>query len=83
VTATVRDPICEGLVKLRNVGDDFIESIKEFVDLTPNQYFLLTLANAAIQRRVRFRTRVPGLKDGQFTMDLKEDKSTGIVEFSF
>lgn len=83
VTAIVRDPICDGLVKLRNVGDDFIESVKEFVDLTPRQYFLLTIANAAIQQRVRFRTRVPWIPDAQFTLDLKEEESTGIVEFSF
>lgn len=83
VTATVRDPICDGLVKLRNVGNDFIESVKEFADLTPRQYFMLTVANAMIQQRVRFRTRVPTLKDGQFTLDLQEDESTAIVEFSF
>lgn len=83
VTAAVRDPICDGLVKLRNVGDDFIESVKEFVDLTPRQYFILTLANATIQQRVRFRTRASFLPDGQFTLDLKEDESTAIVEFSF
>lgn len=53
-----RDRICDSLVTLKEVGDDAIEAVKEYIALGPYEYYFLTVANIAVTGRARFRVPV-------------------------
>ena len=74
-----KDQVCEGLIKLKQIGDDAVEAIKEYVQLGPFEYAVVTAANYAINGRLRIRSRSFLYKKAEHTYDYKKD---GSVEFT-
>ena len=77
-----RDPICDAIVQLKQVGDDAVEAIKTFVNLGPAEYAVLTVANAVYTQRIRVRSHVPYLPKWNSTLDLQPDQTTLTFETS-
>ncbi|PWU20345.1 MAG: hypothetical protein C5B49_04445 [Bdellovibrio sp.] len=82
-----KDKICDALITLQQLGNDSIEAIKEFVDLGPYSYTLLTVANFALQRRIRVRfppMTVPGFRRRvSSTLDWQRDSISYTVSMEF
>jgi hypothetical protein len=68
-----KDPICDYVVTLQQVGLDSIEFVKEYANFGPYQYAFFTLANYAATRRVRIRTHSFLDEKGHHIYDLKND----------
>lgn len=77
------DQICVIIVNARQIGNDAVEAVKAFLNLTPEEYALLTAANALAQGRIRIRTGVPFLKGVSSTLDLQRDETRLLFETSF
>lgn len=67
------DSICDTLVRLKQVGNDAVEAIKEFVPLGPAEYAVLTITNYAITGRLRARLRPLFHKSITNTLDYTRD----------
>ena len=68
-----KDEMCTLLVDLHAIGLDVIESIKDRVKLTPEEYTALTIANAFASRRVRIKANLfPSTKINQI-IDLRPE----------
>lgn len=52
-----RDEVCKTLIKIKQLGDDYVEAIKEYADLSPDEYAILTTANMIVTKRFRIRYR--------------------------
>jgi hypothetical protein len=77
------DEICVIIVNARQIGNDAVEAVKAFLNLTPEEYALLTAANALAQGRIRIRTGVPFLRGVSATFDLQRDETRVLFETSF
>ena len=75
-----RDEVCDGLIKLKQVGDDAVEAIKEYVNLGPFEYAVATALNYAVNGRLRVRSRSFIYRKAEHTYDYKRD---GSIEFTF
>ncbi|MFN7455378.1 MAG: hypothetical protein ACK5RO_12040 [Pseudobdellovibrionaceae bacterium] len=81
--ARKKDEVCDAIVKLRSIGTDAVEVIKEFANLTPAQYFALTVVNAAAQGRIRIRTRPSWAPHLEQTIDIKDESVLITVSTKF
>jgi hypothetical protein len=54
-----RDKICDALINLKLIGDDSIEAVKEYIELGPLEYYVLTAANLALTGRLRIKVPIP------------------------
>ncbi|MEI7972819.1 MAG: hypothetical protein WCH11_00460 [Bdellovibrio sp.] len=77
------DEICRVLISARDISTDTLEAIKEFADLSPRQYAVLTLVNALANSRVRIRMKSPWHSTSYFTLDTRRDSSTFTLEYTF
>lgn len=66
-----RDKICDSLINLKNIGDDSIEAIKEYIELGVYQYYALTALNYALTGRLRIKFGLTRQLDG--TVDIQRD----------
>ena len=80
-----KDKLCDSVITARQIGDDAVEYIKEYMELTPSMYALLTLANFASTGRLRVKTKSFFFKKAQHVYDYQRDgnKITFIFEKSF
>ena len=78
-----RDKICDALIEFKQVGDDAIELVKNYIQLTPRDYALLTIANILIQGRLRFKTRSNIIPDATDIYDIRTDQFFFSIEKSF
>ncbi|MCE3009539.1 MAG: hypothetical protein LW875_02865 [Proteobacteria bacterium] len=81
--ARKKDEVCDAIVKLKDIGNDALEAIKEFTNLTPAQYFALTVANAMAQGRIRIRTRPKWAPHYEQTIDIKNKSITILISTQF
>ena len=77
------DEICRVLVTARDISADTVEAVKQFMDLTPNEYAALTVINAVATSRVRVRSRFPHAKQTHYILDFRRDNTTVTLEYSF
>lgn len=78
-----KDKICEALITLQQIGDDSIEAVKEYIDLSPRSYAILTAVNAIASSRLRIRTKSFVVKNANHTYDLRKDKAEFLFEMEF
>ena len=78
-----KDKICAVLVELKQIGDDVIELVKNYADLSPREYALLTAANVIIQGRFRIRRRSWLLPNATDIYDIRKDQIIYTIEKSF
>lgn len=78
-----KDDICKALVRLREVGDDYIEAIKEYIDLGPYQYAILTVANMFATNRLRVRFGAFLIPKATHTIDMQKDEIKFTTEIRF
>jgi hypothetical protein len=64
---------CAVVQDIQNIGNDAIEAIKEYVNVGPFEYALLTLVNVGVSQRLRIRSQLPFRKDITQTIDIKKD----------
>lgn len=83
-TEAVRDKICEIIVNARDISNDAVEAVKQYVNLTPFEYAVLTTANAVANKRfrVRFRNPYTRRKVNQ-TLDIRKDSTMLYAEVDF
>lgn len=77
-----RDKICDSLISLKIIGDDSIEAIKEYVELRPIHYYLLTLANYALTGRLRIHITIPR-SPVKVVLDHRRDATEVILNADF
>lgn len=77
------DKLCKALVTFKNIGDDAIEAVKEYTNLTPRDYAILTVVNYMVTGRLRIRTKSFFIENGNNTLDIKKEEVVFITEFSF
>jgi hypothetical protein len=82
-TQANKDKICEALISLQQIGDDSIEAVKEYIDLSPRSYAILTAVNAIASGRLRIRTKSFVIKNANHTYDLRRDKAEFLFEMEF
>ena len=80
-----KDKLCDSVITAKQIGNDSVEYIKEYMELTPTMYALLTLANFASTGRIRIKTKSFLFKKAQHVYDYQRDdnKITFIFEKSF
>ncbi|GIL17573.1 MAG: hypothetical protein BroJett040_13240 [Oligoflexia bacterium] len=81
--ATKKDKICEAIITMKQIGDDSIEAIKEYIDLTPSQYAVLTAINYAASGRIRIRTNSKIIPGARHIYDIKKDTFMIYLEKDF
>jgi hypothetical protein len=77
------DEICRVLISARDISTDTLEAIKEFADLSPRQYALLTFVNAVASSRIRIRFKYPWYERTYMTLDVRRDISAVTLEYTF
>ncbi len=82
-SAKTKDPVCEYIVTLKQIGDDSIEAIKQYVKLGPYQYYALTALNFALTGRLRFKTDSIFSDKGSYIFDYKKDEIFFIYQLDF
>lgn len=82
-SAPHKDKICEGVVLLKQIGDDSVEAVKEYVDLGPKGYAALTVANWISIGRIRIRTRSFITSRANHTYDIQKDKTEFLFQMDF
>lgn len=83
IHANSKDKICEALVELKQIGDDAIEIIKNYYDLSPRDYAILTAVNVIIQGRFRIRTKSQLIPKATDIYDIRKDQFLYLIELSF
>jgi len=78
-----QDEICQSLIQLRQMGYDSVEAIKQYANLSQNQYTLLTIANAIATKKIRLRSKSYFLKDGYDILDIRKDSASLGLEVKF
>jgi hypothetical protein len=78
-----RDKICDSIITARQIGNDSVEFIKEYMDLPPYAYSMLTALNFLGTGRIRIKTKSSIFKKTDHIYDLQRDKITFIVERKF
>jgi hypothetical protein len=78
-----KDKMCEALIQLREIGDDAVEAVKNFANLTPTEYALLTAVNSIANGRVRVRTKARFFGNGADTLDIHKQTVALIFERTF
>lgn len=78
-----KDKICGMLLQIRQIGNDAVEFAKAYLDLTPHQYALLTVANSVATGRVRMQTSAPMFADASVAVDIKRSETQVIFMKSF
>lgn len=77
------DVVCNFLVTIKQVGDDALEAIKAYVDLSENQYKALTVINVLATGRFRLKYKSGLTKTGMDTIDIQKDQFTYTFEDTF
>lgn len=83
IDAPKKDQICQAIVQLKQVGDDAIETVKEYMHLSPREYAILTFINMVSTGRVRIRTGSKIVAGGTDIVDIKRDYLGYAFEISF
>ncbi len=78
-----KEGICNLILNVKQLGDDSIETIKEYMNLGPYQYAFLTVANMIANRRLRVKSGVPYLKGVTQTIDIQSGESSITWEYPF
>lgn len=80
-----RDKLCDSVITARQIGDDAVEFIKEYMDLSPAAYAMLTLANMLATGRFRIRTKsfLNPKANHVYDYQTKDNTMTIIYEQSF
>ena len=78
-----QDQICKLILEIEQIGLDSVEAVKQYIKLTPTQYFMLTCANAIAQKRVRIRTQSRLFTNFTEVYDFQESKTFISLETTF
>jgi len=80
-----RDKLCDSVITAKQIGNDSVEYIKEYMDLSPTAYAFLTIANFISTGRFRIKTKSFFIKKAQHIYDYQRDDNqiTFIIEKSF
>lgn len=71
-----KDKLCDSLIIARQIGDDSVEYIKEYMQLSPVGYAMLTFANMLATGRFRIKTASFFNKKAQHTYDYQAKNQT-------
>ena len=82
-TAKRSDEICKALVGIKNIGDDSVEAIKEYVALGPYEYTALTAANMLATGRLRVRSKSFIHPAARHIYDFRKEEVTIVFEMPF
>lgn len=78
-----QDSLCHVILDLRQIGNDSVEAIKQYIELGPYQYYSLTVLNALATSRIRIKSKSYLFKDGTQTIDLRPDSIIISIEVPF
>lgn len=80
-----KDKLCDSVISAKQIGDDSVEFIKEYMNLTPTAYAMLTIANMMATGRFRIRTSSFISKKANHIYDYKtrDNSFTFIYEMTF
>lgn len=83
VQSRSKDQICQVLTEFKEVGNDAVEAIKAYIDLSPREYALLTVANALVNQRIRIKTKSRLLSNAVEIYDIKSSSVSFSIEMNF
>jgi hypothetical protein len=78
-----KDKICDIFIEARQIGDDALEAVKQYIELTKNQYAVLTVLNALATGRVRIRSQAYIVNEASLTLDLQKDGTSLVFDKAF
>lgn len=82
-TSRRQDEICRAIVVIKNVGDDSVEAVKEFVQLGSYEYAALTAINVVATGRLRLRSKSFLFPNARHIYDIRRDEVTIVFEAPF
>jgi hypothetical protein len=68
-----KDEICSTLVNMKQIGDDSVEAIKQYVNLGPTEYYALTVLNIIISKRLRIKNQLERYPTITQTLDFRSE----------
>lgn len=68
-----KDEVCSTIVNLKQIGDDSVEAIKQYVKLGPTEYYALTVLNVLVSKRLRVKNQLEKHPNIMQTIDVKSD----------
>lgn len=77
------DIVCNFLVTIRQVGDDAVEAVKAYADLSEDQYKALTIINVLVTGRFRLKYKSGLTRTGMDTIDIQRDQFSYTFEDTF
>lgn len=75
-----KDKLCDSVITAKQIGNDSVEYIKEYMKLSPAAYAALTLANMFATGRFRIKTKSFINKKADHILDYKaKDNTTTLI----
>jgi type IV secretory pathway TrbF-like protein len=68
-----QDDLCMFIIDLKQIGDDSVEAVKQYIVLDEYEYYALTVINAIATARVRIKMESPFRKNATQTIDVRPD----------